>query len=55
MTITRLPTFTQSMGKATSPSPALVLDWAELHANELRENWNRGQRHLEIRPIQPLE
>jgi hypothetical protein len=33
----------------------LVLDWAELHADELRENWDRGQRHIEMTPIRPLE
>jgi hypothetical protein len=33
----------------------LVLDWAELHASELRENWDRGQRHFEMAPIEPLE
>jgi len=33
----------------------LVLDWAELHAKELRENWDRGRNHLRMRPIQPLE
>jgi hypothetical protein len=42
-------------GKLPRRALALVLDWAELHASELRENWDRGQRHLEIRPIQPLE
>jgi len=42
-------------GRLPRRALALVLDWAELHAHELRENWDRGQRHLEIFPIQPLE
>ncbi|MBV8808029.1 MAG: DUF4160 domain-containing protein [Acidobacteriaceae bacterium] len=34
---------------------ALVLDWAELHRQELRDNWVRAQEHEPLRPIQPLE
>src|SRR5580692_5256335 len=32
-------------GKLPRRALELVLDWAELHAAELRENWDRGQRH----------
>lgn len=42
-------------GKLSRRALELVLDWAELHANELRENWDRGQRHQKIFPIRPLE
>lgn len=33
----------------------LVLDWAELHQHELRDNWVRGQEHDALSPIAPLE
>jgi hypothetical protein len=33
----------------------LVLDWAEIHRNELRDNWESGRAHAALRPIQPLE
>jgi Domain of unknown function (DUF4160) len=32
----------------------LVGEWAELHHGELRENWERAQRHEQLRPIEPL-
>jgi hypothetical protein len=71
MTITRRLIFTPSMASSKRISALtrskssrgnfldraleLVLDWAELHGNELRENWDRGRRHERILPIQPLE
>jgi hypothetical protein len=33
----------------------LVLDWAELHATELRDNWDRAREHSKLFSIQPLE
>ena len=33
----------------------LVLDWAELHREELRDNWSRGREHHPLNPIPPLE
>jgi len=33
----------------------LVLDWAEQHRAELLQNWERCQRGLPPRPIDPLE
>ena len=33
----------------------LVLDWAELHRSELKENWKRAQQHLDLSNIEPLE
>jgi hypothetical protein len=32
----------------------LVLDWAELHKPELRENWERARRGFPLVPIEPL-
>jgi hypothetical protein len=42
-------------GKLPRRALELVFDWAELHARELRENWDRGQRHVMMSSIQPLE
>ncbi|HYU12942.1 MAG TPA: DUF4160 domain-containing protein [Stellaceae bacterium] len=33
----------------------LVLDWAELHQQELRENWARAEQHRMLDAIKPLE
>jgi hypothetical protein len=33
----------------------LVLDWAELHQNELRDNWRLAQQRRPINNIRPLE
>ena len=32
----------------------LVLAWAELHQEELRENWRRARRGEALRSIEPL-
>ena len=32
-------------GKLPRRALGLVLDWAELHKGELRDNWNKGQEH----------
>lgn len=42
-------------GKLPRRALGLVLDWAELHERELRDNWNRAQEHQPLSPIQPLE
>jgi hypothetical protein len=34
---------------------ALVLEWAVLHRNELRENWERARRGEPLARIEPLE
>lgn len=33
----------------------LVLDWAELHRTELRENWALAAQRQALHPIRPLE
>jgi hypothetical protein len=33
----------------------LVLEWAELHRDELRGNWTLAQQHKPIKIISPLE
>lgn len=42
-------------GKLPRRAIGLVLDWAELHRGELRDNWNKAQEHTPLSPIQPLE
>lgn len=32
----------------------LVLDWAELHQGELRENWNLARERQELNKVSPL-
>jgi hypothetical protein len=50
-------TFTALRTRTKLPRRALglVLDWAELHRQELRDNWVRGQEHDALSPIAPLE
>ena len=33
----------------------LVLDWAELHQEELRANWLLAEQHRSLQTIKPLE
>jgi hypothetical protein len=33
----------------------LVLAWAELHQDELRENWRRARLGETLKPIPPLQ
>lgn len=32
----------------------LVIEWAQTHATELGENWDRARRHEPLLPIDPL-
>jgi len=42
-------------GKLPRRALGLILDWAELHQQELRDNWIRGQEHEALSSIAPLE
>ena len=33
----------------------LVVEWARLHRDELRQDWQRAERHEPLKPIAPLE
>ncbi len=33
----------------------LVMEWASLHRDELREDWTLAERHSPLKPIRPLE
>lgn len=34
---------------------ALVLEWAVLHRNELRQNWEKARLGVPLDPVEPLE
>ena len=42
-------------GKLPRRAQELVLDWAELHQNELMDNWELCRQHLEPKRIDPLQ
>ena len=42
-------------GKLPRRALELVLDWAELHQAELMEDWELCRKHVEPRPIEPLQ
>ena len=42
-------------GALSTRARAFVLEWASLHATELRENWQRARRREPLVPIDPLE
>lgn len=42
-------------GKLPRRALTLVLEWASLHRDELKQNWDRAREHEEILPIAPLE
>jgi hypothetical protein len=42
-------------GSLSPRARALVLEWAALHHQELREDWNLAMQHAPLRSIAPLE
>ena len=48
-------TFEVIEGKLPRRALELVLDWAELHQAELMEDWELCRKHVEPRPIEPLQ
>jgi hypothetical protein len=43
------------VGRLPGRASKLVLEWAELHRDELRENWNRAREHQPLQRIDPLK
>ncbi len=41
-------------GRLPSSRLKLVLAWAEIHRDELLENWHRAQGNQDLAPIEPL-
>lgn len=42
-------------GKLPNRVLGLVLEWAALHRDELRADWERARKEQPLEPIQPLE
>lgn len=42
-------------GRLPRRATELVLDWAELHQQELIRDWDLCQQHIQPREIEPLE
>ncbi len=42
-------------GRLPRRALGLVMDWAEIHKQELRDNWIRAGEHRLLKPILPLE
>lgn len=43
------------MGELPRRASAMVLEWASLHRDELREDWDRARQGLPLLPIPPLD
>jgi hypothetical protein len=41
-------------GRLPPRARRLVVEWARLHQDELRGNWERARRHEPLMPIEPL-
>jgi hypothetical protein len=41
-------------GKLSRRAQELVIDWAELHQQELLEDWELCRQHMEPKKIEPL-
>lgn len=52
-------TVTIGEGAVTGEMPkrplGLIIEWLELHRDELRENWTRAEERLPLISIEPLE
>jgi hypothetical protein len=50
-----IETFEILKGKLSNRVLGLVLEWAVLHRDELRADWERARKEEPLEPIQPLE
>jgi hypothetical protein len=50
-----IDTFEVIEGKLPRRVLGLVLEWAAIHRDELRENWTRARAQEQILTIEPLE
>jgi hypothetical protein len=41
-------------GKLPRRALSLVVEWAVVHRDELRDNWSRAERHEPLKPVAPL-
>ncbi|MEO8380906.1 MAG: DUF4160 domain-containing protein [Acidobacteriota bacterium] len=42
-------------GEMPKRALGLIIEWLELHRDELRQNWKRAEERLPLIPIDPLE
>jgi hypothetical protein len=50
-----IETFEVLKGELPRRVMGLVLEWAAIHRDELRVNWENAREHMVIEPIAPLE
>lgn len=53
--VIRIDTLDMERGRLPRWARVLVLEWALVHREELRQNWNRVEQGEPIVPIPPLE
>ena len=53
--IVAIETLTVLEGELSPRVRGLVVEWAALHRDELREAWNLARQHAPLKPIPPLE
>jgi hypothetical protein len=51
----RIDTLEVREGRLPPRALALVLEWASAHRAELRDNWQRAERHEPLLAIEPLQ
>jgi len=51
----RIDTLAVLWGTLPRRALALILEWAVLHRDELRANWDRAREGLPLQPIEPLD
>jgi Domain of unknown function (DUF4160) len=42
-------------GELPGRAQRLVFEWAEIHRDDLNENWRRAREHARLEPIAPLD
>lgn len=42
-------------GRVSPRVRSLIIEWASLHQDELRENWELAREHQPLRRVEPLE
>lgn len=50
-----IETLSLIVGHLPGRAGKLVVEWAGLHRDELRENWNRAREHQPLQRIDPLK
>ena len=53
--IIAIETLTLLRGKLSPRVLGMVIEWATLHQNELRKNWQLARQHQPLQSVEPLE